>query len=514
MFCLLFSMALGFVQPFISQRIIDDGLVGQNLRTLAVLCAVSLVLYSINSILEIIKEKHRLFIYNAVHYKLEKEAFMHLLKIKMDFYNDKNVSNIHQTIKQDVAAISSVVRDETFQILTAFLSAIGGGVALFCIEWRLGVAIVLFMPINALATWLMSRKNYTITNDYITKTTKYNEWFGETVNGVRDIRLFGIQRRKKKELTAKQEDLKDINTRQGMTYVKNEQLQLVLLQAMSMAIYMLAGILMYKSNISIGKIVAFQTYALLLSTPITMGLGLLFEASSIFPSIKRHFEFMQYDEETQGEKKCQGNGDIVFDNVAFTYNENKSLLTDISFRIEKGSKVAILGRNGVGKTTVLNLILRILSPVSGSITLSGEDISNYDIASYRELFGVVSQNIFLFNTSIRNNICLYREVSEERLEEVLRLVNLTELVAERGLDYKVGENGCMLSGGQKQKIAIARALIHERPIIVFDEATSNLDKETVGILTDLFDSELRDNTVICVTHTDGISDIFGNKICL
>ncbi len=511
---MIFSFVFGFIQPFLSGKIVDDGIVKKNLEVLAILCGISLFLYVLNAILEIVKEKQRLFIYNKIRYDMERKAFLHLTKIKMNYFNDKNVSNIHQTIKEDISYISEVAGDETFQVLTSFLAAIGGGIALFCLEWRLGIAVILFMPVNCFASMILFKKNMSLAEKYINKSRGYNEWFGETVNGMKEIRLFGMQKKKENEIVEKQSELIELNNKQGLFQVENEQIQMLLLKTMSYVLYLIAGVLMVKNGITIGETVAFQTYALMLTGPISYGLMFLFQASSLIPSIKRHYAFMEYEEEEVGGEECKKNGDIVFEHLSFGYDEENMLLTDFDFRIQKGSKVAILGKNGVGKTTLLNLILRVVSPIQGDILFADKTIKDYDIFSYRKMFGVVSQNVYLFNASIRDNICLDESVGEEKLTQILQMVNLTGLISERGLDYIVGENGCMLSGGQKQKIALARALAHERPILILDEATSNLDKETIEILTGLFKSELKDNTVICVTHTKVISELFENKIYL
>lgn len=512
--CMVISMLLGFVQPFLSQSIIDKGIVGQDTELLVLLCVITLAAYTISLFINVWIEKQRLTIYNGIRFRLEKKAFLHLLKIKLDFYNDKNTSNIYQTIKEDINAICAIASPGVFQTLSFGLSAVGGGVALFFIEWRLGLFTLLFLPINCVMTLFLANKNSIFTNKLIKKNQVYNEWFGDMVSGIKEIRLFGIQENKEKEITHRQQELADCNMKQGILGAVNNYTQVYLIKLFSILLYLIAGFVLIKKGITVGGIVAFQTYAIMLTDPIVYGLELIFQASSIIPFADRYHRFMDYEEENSDGKECTGTGDIVFREVSFRYDEDAPLLTALNFRIKEGSKVVIRGKNGVGKTTLLNLILRIITPDSGEITLSGENIESFDIYSYRAMFEVVSQNIYLFNTTIKENICLDRDISEARFSEILRLVNLQELVAERGMDYVVGENGSRLSGGQRQKIAIARALIHERPILIVDEATSNLDTETTEILMELFHTELKDRTVICVTHTEMVSEAFQEKILL
>lgn len=166
----------------------------------------------------------------------------------------------------------------------------------------------------------------------------------------------------------------------------------------------------------------------------------------------------------------------------------------------KGSKTAIIGRNGSGKTTIINLLTRLYEPENGQILLNGTNIADMSLQAYREMVSIVSQQIYLFNDSIRNNICLYKQVSDAMLKIACRDSGLEDFIKEVSLDYVVGQNGAMLSGGQKQKIALARALIHDKPIIIFDEATSNTDAYSEQQINALLHTGLRDKTVIVITH--------------
>ena len=172
----------------------------------------------------------------------------------------------------------------------------------------------------------------------------------------------------------------------------------------------------------------------------------------------------------------------------------------LNFKIKKYSKVAIIGENGSGKSTILSLLLRFLTPQSGEITMDGTDIARFGLDEYRSLFSVVNQEIYLFHDTIRNNICLYQQIPEASLMEVIHECGLSELINERSLDYYVGDNGSNLSGGQKQKISLARALIHDRPILIFDEATSNTDIFTEMMIDNLLKTTLKDKTVVLITH--------------
>lgn len=212
--------------------------------------------------------------------------------------------------------------------------------------------------------------------------------------------------------------------------------------------------------------------------------------------------FMELDEENSNQKITTSPqfGDIELKNISFAYEEGKPILDGVSVIFPKGSKTAIIGRNGSGKTTIINLLTRLYEPENGQILLNGTNIADMSLQAYREMVSIVSQQIYLFNDSIRNNICLYKQVSDAMLKIACRDSGLEDFIKEVSLDYVVGQNGAMLSGGQKQKIALARALIHDKPIIIFDEATSNTDAYSEQQINALLHTGLRDKTVIVITH--------------
>ena len=512
--CMLFSFVIGFVQPLASQKLIDIGIVEKDFKILSLMCIVLMMLYIIHALFDYIKEKKRLQIYNNIRFDLEVKSFKHLSSIRIDYSQNKNISAICQTIKEDILSISSIAHSESFEIVSAFLGAVGGGVSLLIMEWRLYLLTLVFLPINGFLTFYMMNKNMPILRKYLDKSRDYSEVYGDYINGIKVIRLFGLQRNKETAIRSRADELKTLNMDQSLIRKKNDLIQGLVMNFFSISIYFVSGLIMLKNDVSVGKVVAFETYALMLSQPIIVAFSMIFEFSALLPSIKRHLEFMNYPEEVPNGIESFDNGDIVFDNVSYSYDGAEDTLSDLSFRIEKGSKTVIWGKNGCGKTTLINMILRLISPDKGEIMLCNNDIGKLDINRYRALFGGVSQDVYLFNATLIDNIFLDREIDKERFEHILEVLNLKGLVEEKGYEYNVGENGSMLSGGQKQKIALARALVTEKPIIILDEATSNLDIETVEHIKKLFNTELKDCTVICVTHSEELIGYFDNVIKL
>lgn len=432
------------------------------------MCGLLITIAVLTFCINLIKEKKRLSVYNNMRFDMEKDAFLHLSKIKMDYFRDKNISAIYQTLKEDISMISIIADADTFNSISSLVGALSGGIAIILLDWRLSLLVLIFVPLNATATLLIMKKIFPVSIKYISRSKDFNEWYGDAINGMKVIRLFTIQKQKENEIVEKVDKLKKLSKEQGFNIAMNMQIQSLIMRVFSISIYFVSGLILLKYDLTIGKVVAFETYAMMMTDPIIVGFSMLFGLSTIAPSIKRHLDFLKYPEEDEsGSYNCV-NGDLSFENVDFSYGDNGYVFRNVSFTIKQGSKVAVIGKNGSGKTTLLNLLLRIVDPTAGDITIDHVNINSYNINDYRKLFGVVSQDVYLFNASIRDNICLNREVSNDRLNYVIKIVNLKNLIDKKGYDCQVGENGGMLSGGQKQKIALARAIIEMKPIIILD----------------------------------------------
>lgn len=262
---------------------------------------------------------------------------------------------------------------------------------------------------------------------------------------------------------------------------------------------------MFDLQLTVGSVFAFITYSSYVTGPITAILNIGYLLSGIIPSTKRFYEFMDLKEESDhGALAEAAYGDLELENITFSYETEKPLLKDVNMKFPKGSKTALIGRNGSVKSTIINLLTRLYDPADGRILLNGTDIFKISLQEYRSMVSIVSQQIYLFNDTIKNNICLYKTVSDEEVEIACRDSGLDDFLKEVSLDYMVGQNGSMLSGGQKQKIALARALIHDRPIILFDEVTSNTDVYSEHQINGLLHTRLKDKTVVIITHRQEI----------
>lgn len=499
--CLFVSTGLNLCVPLINKRIMDDGFIGGNKKLLIELVLAAMLIYTVNSLIDIIKEKKRVDISAKIQYFLSEQSFSHLMKLRVNYFNNTNYAETLNNINADINQMTSIADSSVFFVITQAFSMTGGIIGLFIIDFRMTILVLLFIPIKCVVMKYFAKKQKQIMDEFIKRNQKYARWFGDTVGGVREVKLFNIFEKKHEEFSHSQNSIIEKQKQMNMLGQWNIIIDTIMVQFLSTLLYILGANLVFDLQLSVGSVFAFITYSAYVTGPISAILNIGYLLSGIIPSTKRYYAFMDLEEEPENgktEELCLH--DLKLEQFFFAYEKDKYVLKDIGILFAKGSKTAVIGRNGSGKTTIINLLTRMYEPTNGRILLGTEDISELSLRQYRDMVSVVSQQIYLFNDTIRNNICLYKQVSDAAVETACRDSGLEDFIKEVSLDYVVGQNGAMLSGGQKQKIALARALIHDKPIIIFDEATSNTDAYSEQQINGLLNTKLKEKTVIVITH--------------
>lgn len=498
---LLISSVLNLWIPLLSKQIMDFGFIEGDYRLLIKLVLLSTIIYIVNLFIDVIKEKKRVEISAKIQYSLSEQSFAHLMKLDVSYFNKINYAEIMNNINADVNKMSSIADSSVFFVVTQVFSMIGGIVGLFIIDFRMTFLVLAFIPIKYIVMKYFAKRQKAVMDEFILKSQNYAGWFGDTVGGINEVKLFNIFNKKYKEFNIYQKKVIDKQKEMNMLNQWNVTTDLIMLQILSTVLYIVGANLVFNFQLSIGSVFAFITYSAYVTGPISAILNIGYLLSGIIPSTKRYYNFMAlHEEDDNGNLIVPNFGELVLKNIFFGYETDKSILIDVNIDFPKGSKTALIGRNGSGKTTIINLLTRLYAPINGKILLNGTDISMISLQEYRNMVSVVSQQIYLFNDTIRNNICLYKQMDDAVIEEVCKDSGLEDFIKEVSLDYMVGQNGAMLSGGQKQKIALARALIHDKPIIIFDEATSNTDAYSEQQINGLLNTKLKEKTVIVITH--------------
>jgi len=532
MIALLFSIFLSLFSPMVSRKLMDEGLMKGDFKVILKMILILFVFRQASVLLSLWIERKRLGIVYDFRFRLERQAIDHILAIKADYFHQVGQSELLSQIDVDVNYICSILNTNTLSIISSIFTIAGGIGAAIYMDVRLAFLFFSMLPLKYLIIHIHSKLQKKKLNLFLEKNIAYARWFSEVVTGMTDIRIFGLERKKQEEFVKidgeKIAAHKDMDALSQYRSLADGTLDAIL----NLLIFLIGGIFIVRGELTVGSLYAFLSYSSYVMAPLSSILNLKFILTNVLPSATRFFEFLDQAEETEDQVKeakditenkqeknfflaeeslwkknlsfnLENTLNMEFCNVFFHYNmgtEKKEVLNGIHLKIPKGDKLVLVGKNGSGKTTLVKLLLRFYQCQSGSILLNGDEIKEFPLKEYRGLFSVVSQEIYLFNDTIRNNICMYHDFEEGAIRAVLDEVGLSELIAERGMDFPVGINGSLLSGGQKQKVALARALLHDRPIFLFDEATSNTDIDFEVRFRKMLKERLADKTVIMITH--------------
>ncbi|MGN2368812.1 ABC transporter ATP-binding protein [Clostridium cagae] len=510
---IIISSGLGILTPLINQQLIDEGLIAKNLRVIITYSIYNLILITVIQGLEVVETKYRSYLENLLSFNLEKKAFKHTLKLKMDFFNDTNCTEIISNLRIDINNISQICNQSTFYVITSIFRIIVGIIGLIAIDWRLSILVMLVTPVRYLIVKYLAKKREALFEKYITSYKDYSRWYGDTIGGIKEIKIWGLEGLKIGQFIKKQRNMIKQNIRMSYLGKANEISEIGFGQIITALIYVIGGYLIIGNAITVGKLFAFITYSSYVTGSIFSIMNIGYSFASVLPSAKRYFNFMdtQTEDETRKNISLKLNlnevlGTIEFKNVGFSYRDKDTVLKNISFKINPGDKIAIIGTNGSGKTTVVNLLLRFITPNYGTIFLDGKDINSLKLKDYRQLISVVSQDVYLFNSSIGENIMLNSKKTDIEMYSAVRKSGAYKFIGEMSNQYEsmVGERGSKLSGGERQKIAMARAFIRDSKVLVLDEATANYDMESEYQVNNIIRENYKDKTIIIISHKPDI----------
>ncbi len=506
--CLVLSTIAGFFQPLAIKSITDNGMVNKNLQVIIWSVLILLGLVLLNKLLEIIQTNLFADVHNESEFLLSHQAFSKLLHLKVEYFGDKNNSEIINSIQTDVSNVSSIT--ERFMVINVFnvFKVISGIAGLLIISWKLTIVVLAMIPVKYFMVLALSKRKEKKMGELIECHRDFSAWFDDNIGGVKEIKLWNLYNHRYETFERKQRNILKLNKENTMLDTWNVFYEVMLEWSVTGLLYILGGLLIVNGSLTIGGVFAFLSYSNYVTGQISSILNIRYFLSRILPSAKDFFSFLDLNEESNIEndnkvkKVKKENKGIEFKKVAFSYEDNREVLGDISFTISKGEKVAIIGANGSGKTTILKLLLRFIEPTSGEIDFQEKNINQISTDKYRSLFSVVSQEPYLFNDTIYNNINLDGNSSKEKVKKACRQSGASEFINKlpNKEDSKIGRNGARLSGGEKQKLAVARALLKDSPIVILDEATSAYDIESDSYLHNVLFNEFKEKSVIMITH--------------
>ncbi|MCI9226025.1 MAG: ABC transporter ATP-binding protein [Acutalibacter sp.] len=498
------ATGIGFLQPLVIQEITDKGMMAQNLQVLGRAVTVLALLVLLNQSVEMAQTRLFVNIHNKAYYNIFHQVFQKLMRLRKTYFEDKNNAEILSCLQMDVSQVASITDRYTVMSVTSVCRLISGLIGLLIISWKLTIVVLIMVPLKILLVRRLSRRQEEAIDQMIESSRDFSQWFGDNLEGVEEIKLWNLFESRDRTFQEKLEGMLKLQKSNTMIDAWNTLGELLLEWSVTIMLYIVGGILICQGKLSIGSVFAFVSYSWYVTGPISALLNLKMYFARIMPSARRLFKFLDMETESDdGNGTVKGRSPrIEFKDVTFAYQENRPILRGASFHVEPGEKVAIIGQNGSGKSTIINLLLRFYTPGSGDITADGVPISQLALDEYRSLFSVVSQKPYLFLGNIAENVDLTGQAAQEKVKTAMQTSGVADY-AERmpeGTNTKIGRNGAKLSGGEKQKLAVARALLKDAPIVILDEATSGFDVESDAYLHDVIVNQMADKSVIMITH--------------
>ena len=493
-----------FLRPQIISRLTDEGLAAKRFDIILLWCAVLASVSVLEYANELLQVKVFVNVSNQFVQNLFQKALEKILKAPYSYSQNRTSAELFSTLHNDISRISLLIDRNSLLLLRLGFQIVGGIIGLMILEWRVALLVLFIMPLKQLIVFKMSRKKTILTECYLNEWRSFSEWFGNQTGGIVEIKLWNLYGHKRKEFLKEYKKVPELNEQLEICDGKENILGQGINLLLEVLVYICCGYLLCKNQMSIGNVLAFLSYVMSVSSPLDIFTSIPYIWAQIQPSAKRYVELLEWkEEELELEKEDSiESSELIFENVTFGYSEQQHILQNINLKIKEGVKIAIIGGNGEGKTTLIHLILGIVLPVSGTIYMGKKDMTEVGLGNWREHFALVGQKTYLFQGTIKNNIDLYDDMTLAQVEKFASECGLDMKTESRegGYNYKITDNGANLSGGEKQKIAFLRAIIKNAEIIILDEAFSNCDEKSRKIIRQIVMDEKFNKTVILVSH--------------
>ncbi len=509
--CIVFSSVLALLPSILTGRIIDDGLIGRNMRMLLILIGLSLLVTFLSNLIGVGQSYLNTWIAQHITFDMRNQMFRHLQMMSQRFFTTNNQGDIITRMTSDIAGVESVISGTFTSILSNVITLTVALIAMARMNGILTLLSLAVVPLFVIPTRLAGKTRWTITQEAQAVNDSINGILNETlsVSGQLLVKLFGKEDYEYGRYREANERMVRLNIRERMA---GRWFFVVLSTFTSigpMALYLAGGILImkYDSSLTVGDITVMVALLGRLYGPVNSLLNIQVEWIRAMAMFTRIFEYFDMPVEIKSPphplRPKAYTGKVSFDHVFFSYEPEREILKDITFDLESGHSIAIVGPSGSGKSTIVNLIPRLYDVTKGRVLFDGLDVRRQSLSAIRRNIGVVTQETYLFNGTIRENL-LYAapDASEEAIWEACRKANIDEFIKKQpdGLDAMVGNRGLKLSGGEKQRLSIARVLLKDPALLIFDEATSSLDSISEELIQKAIDPLIAERTSILIAH--------------
>ena len=508
--CIIATSLLGLVTPLFMKKIIDIALPGKNIRLLILLIIESFFATVISGLVLVGQNYLNSWMSKHIMFDIRNTMFDHLQYMSIKFFSNVQAGEITSRMNNDISGIENIFTGTVVQIIQNVLVFVTTAALMFYTNWKLALFSLLIIPLFVLPTRKVGKVRWKIASKTQAKLAELNTILQETLNigGTFLVKTFTKEKYQQKKF-------EDVNKEVTKLQIKESLagrwffMTLTTIAAIGpMLIFLVGGVMTIKSSgMTVGGIILFVTLLTRIYGPITSFANISVDVTRSLALFDRIFQYLDIRQDIVDRPKAvklnKIEGSIKFNNVEFSYNEKNVTLKDINIDVEPGKLIALVGPSGAGKTTITYMLPRLYDINSGSITIDGMDIRDVTIESLRSQIGIVTQDTYLFNTSIRENLLFAKlDAKEDEIFSACKAANIHDFIISLpdGYETLVGERGIKLSGGEKQRLSIARALLKNPRIVILDEATSALDSVSESLIQAAIEPLLKNRTSLVIAH--------------
>ncbi len=506
--CSIISQMIWIIVPNITRHIIDDYAVPQNADWQGFLTlAITLVtLVALSSIPDHLNVKCSFKVALGMGKKLREDVFAKSESLSMSAVTKKTAGELIRRVSGDAAKLENFVTEKGKDLVIHIISLVALVIIIFCMNWKLALLTVLPIPIVFILTKKLFRTMSVRYTSVWRNLTEHDSVLHDILNGIRVVKTYGTEVQEVQRYTGYSLKAAKASVRAEIVWYLTIPFSEFVMTIGNYLVLLFGGRLVLGHTMQLGQLVQFTTYISMLYEPIRWFINIPRELADAAVSASKVFEVLEDDSglaESSKPVDLDIQGDIEMKNVYFGYQQYAPVLKDISLKINKGEMIGIVGHSGVGKSTLINLILRLYDVTDGEILIDGVDIRNIPQKTLRGQMGVVLQETFLFDGSVLENIAYAKpDATFGEVVEAAKIANAHNFITKLpdGYNTRVGNKGYQLSGGERQRVAIARAILHDPKIIILDEATASLDTETERQIQEALGRLSIGRTTIAIAH--------------